>query len=92
MAKEKKEKKPNIFKRIGKAIAGFFKGIVAEIKKVTWPTKKQVALNTLSVLAFCLVIGAIIWLADFGLDSLMKLIVRQSWLGHLFLISKHKKV
>ena len=59
-------------------IAGFFKGIVAEIKKVTWPTKKQVALNTLSVLAFCLVIGAIIWLSDFGLDALMGLIARLS--------------
>ena len=78
MAKEKKEKKPNIFKRIGSAIAGFFKGIVAEIKKVTWPTKKQVALNTVSVLAFCLVIGAIIWLSDFGLDALMSLIARLS--------------
>ena len=74
MAKEKKEKKPNIFKRIGKEVAGFFKGIVAEIKKVTWPTKKQVISNTLSVLAFCLVIGAVIWLADFGLDALMTLI------------------
>ena len=79
MAKEKKENKPNIFKRIGSAIAGFFKGIVAEIKKVTWPTKKQVALNTVSVLAFCLVIGAIIWLSDFGLDALMSLIARLSW-------------
>ena len=78
MAKEKKENKPNIFKRIGNAIAGFFKGIVAVIKKVTWPTKKQVALNTLSVLAFCLVIGAIIWLSDFGLDALMGLIARLS--------------
>ena len=76
--KDKKEKKPNIFKRIGKAIAGFFKGIVSEIKKVTWPTKKQVVSNTLSVLAFCLVVGAIIWLSDFGLDALMSLIVRLS--------------
>ena len=76
MAKEKdnKEKKPNIFKRIGKAIAGFFKGIVSEIKKVTWPTKKQVVSNTLSVLAFCLVVGAIIWLSDLGLKALMNLI------------------
>ena len=76
--KEKKEKKPNFFKKAGSAIAGFFKGIVSEIKKVTWPTKKQVVSNTLSVLAFCLVVGAIIWLSDFGLDALMSLIVRLS--------------
>ena len=78
MANDKKEKKPNFFKKVGKAVAGFFKGIVSEIKKVTWPTKKQVVSNTLSVLAFCLVVGVIIWLADFGLDSLMGLISRLS--------------
>ena len=78
MANDKKEKKPNFFKRAGKAVAGFFKGIVSEIKKVTWPTKKQVVSNTLSVLAFCLVVGAVIWLSDLGLDALMSLIVRLS--------------
>ena len=78
MANDKKEKKPNFFKKAGKAIAGFFKGIVSEIKKVTWPTKKQVVSNTLSVLAFCLVVGAVIWLSDLGLDALMSLIVRLS--------------
>ena len=92
MAKEKKDKKvkkPNAFtrffkklggafKRIGLKIAGFFKGIISEIKKVTWPTKKQVLSNTLSVLAFCLVVGAVIWIADFCLQSLMSLITRLS--------------
>lgn len=78
MAKDKKEKKPNFFKKVSNAVAGFFKGIVSEIKKVTWPTKKQVVSNTLSVLAFCLVVGVIIWLSDFGLDALMSLISRLS--------------
>ena len=76
--KAKKSKFINFFKRTGAKIASFFKGIVLEIKKVTWPTKKQVLSNTLSVLAFCLVIGIIIWLADFGLKSLMSLITRLS--------------
>ena len=57
---------------------GLYDAVVSEIKKVTWPTKKQVVSNTLSVLAFCLVVGAIIWLADFGLKSLMSLITRLS--------------
>ncbi len=76
--KAKKSKFFNFFKRTGAKIASFFKGIVLEIKKVTWPTKKQVLSNTLSVLAFCLVVGIIIWLADFGLKSLMSLITRLS--------------
>ncbi len=70
------KKKPNIFKRVGSKIASFFKGIASELKKVTWPTKRQVLVNTISVLVFCLVIGAIIWLCDFGLSSLLQLIVR----------------
>lgn len=76
VANTKKEKKDNFFKRTGRKIAGFFKGIYAELKKVTWPTKRDVIIGTLSVLAFCLVVGAIIWLADFGLDSLMRFITR----------------
>lgn len=80
MAKDnnKNEKKPNIFKRAAKKISGFFKGIITEIKKVTWPTKKQVISNTLSVLAFCLIVGAIIWVADLGLSSLMGLLLKLS--------------
>lgn len=74
MASESKAKKPNIFKRAASAISNFFKGIFKELKNVTWPTKKQVISNTLSVLAFCLVVGLIIWLCDFGLKSLMTLI------------------
>lgn len=75
MAKENnKNGKPNIFSRAISKVADFFKGILSEIKKVTWPTKKQVISNTLSVLAFCLFVGAIIWLADLGLKSLLNYI------------------
>ena len=76
VANTKKDKKENVLKRAGKKFAGFFKGIFSELKKVTWPTKRDVIIGTVSVLAFCLVVGAIIWLADFGLDSLMRLITR----------------
>lgn len=72
-------KKPNFFKRIGSKIASFFKGIASELKKVTWPTKRQVFVNTVSVLAFCLVVGVIIWLCDTGLNALLTLI--ESWKG-----------
>ena len=73
MAEASKEKK-NIFARIGSKIAGFFKGIFSELKKVTWPTKKQVFNNTISVLVFCLVVGAVIWIADFVFKTLLSLI------------------
>ena len=75
MAKENnKNGKPNIFSRAISKVTDFFKGIFSEIKKVTWPTKKQVISNTLSVLACCLFVGAVIWLADLGLKSLLNYI------------------
>lgn len=74
MASESKAKKPNIFVRAGRAISGFFKGIMSELKKVTWPTRKQVVINTLSVLAFCLFVGVIIWLCDAGMQAIMTMI------------------
>ena len=70
-AKKNPVKVKSFFQKIGKAIAGFFKGISGELKKVTWPTKKELFKSTVSVLAVCLVIGALI----FGIDSLLKFLV-----------------
>lgn len=48
------------FSKIGK----FFKDLKAEIKKVIWPTKKQLVNNTLIVIIAILIIGAGIWILD----------------------------
>ena len=65
----KKKGKKNIFARFGKAISTFFKNIVAELKKVTWPTKKQLLTSTVTVLAVCLVVGLVIFAMDFVLGQ-----------------------
>ena len=44
----------------------YFKGIKLEMKKVVWPTKKQLLNHTLVVIAALIIVGLII----FGLDSL----------------------
>ena len=72
--KNAKEVKKNIFVRMWKGFTGFFKNIFLELKKVTWPTKKKVLANTVSVLLFCAIVGAIIWLADAGLTAFLKLL------------------
>ncbi len=46
-------------------IGKFFKDIVAELKKVVWPTRSQITNNTAVVLLFILVIGGAIWILDF---------------------------
>ena len=73
MAENKKE---NWFKRAIGAIGRYFRELRSELKKVVWPTPKQVVKNTLIVGACVLFIGVFIWLFDFvarfGVDALIK--------------------
>ena len=72
--KDKKDKKPGLFKRIGK----WFREMGAEMKKITWPTIPQTLKNTLIVIVMVLVVGAIIWIMDavlgLGINALRNLV------------------
>ncbi|MGN0556252.1 MAG: preprotein translocase subunit SecE [Acutalibacteraceae bacterium] len=61
-----------IFKRI----INFFKDYKSEIKKIVWPSRGTVVKNVIIVVIMCVVIGAFIWLLDFGLSQLFNLIVK----------------
>ncbi|MCD8381425.1 MAG: preprotein translocase subunit SecE [Clostridiales bacterium] len=63
-AKAKKEKKPNWFVRTGKRIGKWLHELRLELKKVVWPTRKEVLHNTLVVIACVLVVGVCIWVFD----------------------------
>ena len=74
--------KKNIFKRIGGFFARLVKGIgrkfremFYELKKVTWPTKKDMINYSLVVLAFVVVMGVIIGVIDLGAGKLVDLMV-----------------
>lgn len=67
-------KKVNPIAKVFLKVRKFFKDLFIELKKVTWPTKKQVVQNTGSVLLFCLLVGAIIWISDLLLEVLVRLI------------------
>jgi len=58
-----------------KRFVRFVKDIRNELKKVIWPTKKQLVNNTITVLFVCLVVGAIIWVLDFGLARLVEAVL-----------------
>ena len=70
-------KKANWFKRFFGAIARFFRELRSELKKVVWPTPKQVLKNTLIVLACVVLVGAFIWVFDIvankGITALIQL-------------------
>ena len=63
-------KKPTIIQRVVK----FVRDYKSEAKKIVWPSFKDVAKNTLIVLIMCVIIGAFIWILDFGLSKLLSLI------------------
>ncbi len=69
---ENDAKKVSKLKRSGQSIVKLYKEIRAELKKVIWPSRAQVINNTGTVLLFCLVIGCIIWIADFGFGEISK--------------------
>jgi len=62
-------------KTIAKRIALFFRDYKSEVKKIVWPHWKEVIKNTVIVLIMCLLIGAFIWVLDFGLGKLLELIL-----------------
>ena len=47
----------------------FFKDFKAEIKKVIWPTPKQLVNNTVAVISIVLVTSALVFILDFVFDA-----------------------
>ena len=55
-------------------IAKFFRETKAELKKVSWPTRKQLINNTLIILAFIIITGVILSVLDIGFNKLIGLL------------------
>jgi preprotein translocase subunit SecE len=64
-------KEPGFFAKL----VAFYNGVMAEMRKVTWPDLPQVRSATVSIIIFVLLLGLLITLLDFVLTSvLLKLI------------------
>jgi len=57
-------------------MTGFIREAVAELKRVTWPTRKEIGGSTLVVLIVVSILMLCIGFFDFLLSILVKLIVR----------------
>ena len=57
---ETNNKKPGFFSKVGK----WFREMRSELKKVVWPSRKQLINNTLIVLGAVLVVGIIVVFFD----------------------------
>ena len=59
---------------IPKRVVRFLRDYKSENKKIVWPGIKDVVKNTVIVLIMCAIVGAFIWLLDWGLAALLELI------------------
>lgn len=53
-------------RRGGNRISGFFREVVSELRKVIWPTRKELLTYTAVVIVFVTVVTTIVALLDFG--------------------------
>ena len=70
---QKATKKANRKPRRG--IGRFFKDIIGELKKVTWPSGKQLLITTGAVLAFIFIMAVIVGIFDLGLGRILTWLV-----------------
>lgn len=67
---KKKEVKNNKTKK------SFFKDVKAELKKVTWPTTKQVVNNTVGVIIIVVITSIIVFVLDFTFKNFNEYVIK----------------
>ena len=70
--KEKKVTNKENNNKDNKNKKSFFKGLKAELKKVIWPTPKQLVNNTIAVITIVLITTLIVFVLDLAFESLNK--------------------
>lgn len=70
-AQASKQKKP----RKKGAMKEYFKGVKLEMKKVVWPTNKELGSYTIVVVATCAAFALAFWAIDSGFLALLKAVL-----------------
>ena len=58
-----------------KRIQQFFKDVIAEFKRVKWPTREATIKSTSVVVGVSLVIALYLGIADLGLSDIMQIVI-----------------
>ena len=75
MANEKPASKPTTKnKKARKGFKKFFREVVSEVKKVSWPSTKELFNNTVVVVALIVIFAIIVGIIDLGLGQIFNLI------------------
>ena len=72
--KIKKDNKKGSKKKEKKKHGNIIKEMISELKKVTWPTRKELTNYCICVFVFVAVMAVIVWLMDMGSAELIKLL------------------
>jgi len=59
-------------------ITNYFRGVRAEVAKVTWPTRNEVISLTALILLLVVIVTLYIWGVDGILGTLLKILIRSS--------------
>lgn len=71
-AKKPKDKKPGFFAKVKQG----WKNYIGEMKKITWPTFKQTANNTVVVIISMIVMGVFVASLDVVFQNVIKLLAK----------------
>lgn len=57
-------------------ISTYFKGVKAEMKKVIWPSRKELINYTGVVIFISIIVGLVVWVLDLGIHRILSLIIK----------------
>ena len=77
-ASDSKKVKKNPNKKKRRSPARFIKEMWSEVKKVTWPTKKELVSYTITVMIFILIFAALVGGVDWLLANGLNLVIKTS--------------
>lgn len=80
--RKEKTKKPKV--GFLKRVSNFFKEIKSELKKIVWPSKKELLNSTLTVMFVIVIMTLFVVLADKLFHSLLKLLIKKLWCFVIF--------
>ncbi len=63
-------------------VVAFYHGVMAEMRKVTWPDLNQVRSATLQIIVFVLFLGLVITILDFVLQGVLIKMIPSLFAGH----------
>lgn len=59
-----------------KRVSSYFRGVYSELKKVHWPTRREVLIYTGVVVVAVIIVSTLIWIFDFAMSYIMRLFIR----------------